>query len=90
MFDYPVLYALSVDGLDFKDNTIQHNTQFKPWQGRKAMLTFEGCKAVDVSGNKIADDVLGKNIHIVKMKPSEVAVAPGQGIIPLASEQASK
>ena len=89
-FDYPVLFARSVDGLTFKDNTIQHNTQFKPWQGRKAMLTFEGCKTVAVSGNKIADDVLGKNISIVKMNTSEVIVAPGQGILPLTSDQAAK
>ena len=89
VFDYSVLYALSVDGLTFKDNTIKHNTQFKPWQGRKAMLTFEGCKAVDISGNTIADDVLGKNIRIVKMKPAEVTVVPGQGIVPLTIEQVS-
>jgi hypothetical protein len=54
------------------------------------MPTFEGCKNVTVSGNKIAEDVLGKNIHTVKMKPSEVAVIAGQGIIPLASEQVNK
>lgn len=88
--DYPVLYALSVDGLSFKDNTIKHNTRYKPWQGRKAMLTFEGCKAVDVSGNQIADDVLGKNIRTVKMPAAEVVVAPGQGIVPLTSEQVHK
>jgi len=81
VFDYSVLYARSVDGLSFTDNTIKHNTQYKPWQGRKAMLTFEGCKNVNVSGNHIADDVLGKNISTVKMKPAEVTVAPGQGMI---------
>ena len=81
MFDYSVLYALSVDNLDFKDNTIKHNTKYKLWQGRKAMLTFEGCKNVNVSGNHIADDVLGKNISILKMNPAEVTVAPGQGMM---------
>jgi hypothetical protein len=90
VFDYTVLYALSVDGLSFKDNVIKHNTQYKPWQGRKAMLTFEGCKNVDVGGNQIAADVLGKNIRIVKMNAAEVAVVPGQGILPLTSEQVSK
>ena len=90
VFDYSVLYALSVDGLSFKDNIIQHNTQYHPWQGRKAMLTFEGCKNVAVSGNKIADDVLGKNIRTVKMNPAEVAVAPEQGILPPTGDQAGK
>ena len=90
VFDYSLLYALSVDGLSFKDNTINHNTQYKPWQGRKALLTFEGCKAVDVRGNKLADAVLGKNIRIVKMQPAEVTVLPGQGILTLTSEQAHR
>ena len=85
VFDYSVLYALSVDGL-ISRKIIQHNGQYKPWQGRKAMLTFEGCKNVVVSGNKIANDVLGKNIRIVKMNPAEVAVVPGQGIPPLTSK----
>ena len=90
MFDYSVLYALSVDGLSFVDNTIKHHTQYQPWQGRKTMLTFEGCKNVNVSGNHIADDVLGKNISTVKMNPAEVAVAPGQGIIGATGSEAAK
>ncbi|MCX6996708.1 MAG: alpha-1,3-galactosidase B [Kiritimatiellaeota bacterium] len=80
VFDCSVVYALSVDGLSFKDNTIQHHTQYQPWQGRQAMLTFEGCKHVVVAGNRIAADALGKNISIVKMNPAEVTVAPGQGV----------
>jgi len=80
VFDYSVLYALGVEGLRFRENTIKRNTQYKPWQGRKAMLTFEACKDVEVKGNRIADDVLGKNIRTVKMKPSEVTVGPGQAI----------
>jgi hypothetical protein len=80
MFDYSALYALSVDRLSFNNNTIKHNTLYKPWQGRKAMLTFEGCKDVQVKGNKIADDVLGKNISLIKMDAKEVTVGKGQKI----------
>jgi len=80
VFDYSVLYALSVDGLSFKGNTIKHNSLYKPWQGRKAMLTFEGCRNVSINGNSIADDALGKNIITLRMKPSDVTVAEGQGI----------
>jgi hypothetical protein len=80
VFDYSVLFARSVDGLSFTGNTIKHNTLYKPWQGRKAMLTFEGCKNVSVSDNRIAAEVLGKNVSIVNMNPAEVTVAPGQGI----------
>jgi len=82
MFDYSVLYALSVDGLVFEDNTIKHNTNYTPWQGRKAMLTFEACKNVEIKGNHIADDVLGKNIDARKMNPKEITIEPGQNIKP--------
>lgn len=81
VFDYPVLYAMSVDGLSFKDNIIKHNTLYQPWQGRKAMLTFEGCRNVNVVGNRLADDVLGKNISTLRMRRSEVSVTPGQSVI---------
>jgi hypothetical protein len=80
VFDYSVLYALSVDGLTFKDNTIEHNEQYKPWQGRKAMLTFEGCKRVVVGGNRLGDGVLGKNVRTLKMSPTEVNLAADQGL----------
>jgi hypothetical protein len=79
-FDYPVLYALSVEGLTFKENTIAHNTSYVPWQGRKTMLTFEACSAVEVSGNHVAADALGRNIQAVHMNPAQVKVGPGQGI----------
>ena len=80
VFDYSVMYALSVDGLRFTGNTIKRNTQYKPWQRYKAMLTFEGCRNVVVSGNKVAADVLGKNVAADKMDPAEITIAPGQGI----------
>jgi hypothetical protein len=81
-FDYSVLYALSVDGLCFHNNTVEHNTLYRPWQGRKAMLTFEGCRNVQVTGNRIADGVLGKNIAAVNMSREEITVGPGQAIVP--------
>lgn len=74
IFDYSVLYALSVDGLAFKGNNIKRNKIYKPWQGRKAMLTFEACRDVNVSGNKIAADVLGQNIELRKMPEQDLVV----------------
>jgi hypothetical protein len=81
VFDYSVLYALSVEGLRFTGNTIKHNTQFTAWQGRKALLTFEACKNVEVGDNRIAADVVGRNIALVKMNSDELSLAPGQNII---------
>ena len=80
MFDYSVLYALSVDGLTFERNSVKHNTQYTPWQGRKAMLTFEACQNVQVTRNEVAADALGKNVQAVNMPPDQIVVGPDQGI----------
>lgn len=61
-FDYPILYALSVDGLVFAGNTIERSYGFKPYHSRKYGLTFVACKNVSVRSNTITGDVLGKFI----------------------------
>jgi hypothetical protein len=80
MFDYSVLYALSVDGLQFRDNVIKHNNLYRPWQGRKAMLTFEACKRVEISGNRVAREALGRNVAALKMDAADITIAAGQEI----------
>jgi len=50
------------------------------------MLTFEGCKDVEIKGKRIADDVPGRTIAIVKMKGYDVTIAPGQDILGPATE----
>ncbi|NQV31695.1 MAG: hypothetical protein HQ515_03325 [Phycisphaeraceae bacterium] len=44
------------------------------------MLTFAGCKNMEVKGNRIADAVLGKNISLVKMDAAEITVDDAQNI----------
>jgi len=77
--DYPVLYAKSVDGLVFSGNRISRGHAFEPWHGRKATLTFEFCRRVRVEGNRVAEDVLGRNIVLANTPDGEVTVTPGQG-----------
>jgi len=71
-FDYPVLYALSTEGLTFNNNTIIRSNIYEPFHHRKQMLTFEGCKKIQVMGNKMEGEVLGKNIQLTGTKPSEL------------------
>lgn len=40
-FDAPILYAKSVDGLIFRNNTIKHNTDFKPFHKNKSRFMLE-------------------------------------------------
>jgi hypothetical protein len=71
-FDYPVLYALSVDGIKFVSNKITRSREFEPFHARKNCLTFEACLNVSVSRNVFEGDVLAKDIRIAKMDPKQV------------------
>ncbi len=79
-YDYPVLYAKSVDGLTFKGNTLTRSYRFKPFHPRKYTFSVEYCRNVDISENIIPNDVLGKNMMIKGMKKSEIKLGKGQGI----------
>lgn len=70
--DYPILYAVSVDGLSFKNNTIKRSFAFTPWYPEKYNFRIEACKNVEISGNKIGKEVLGKNILLKGMKREEL------------------
>ena len=71
-FDYPVLYALSVDGIHFNYNRIIRSTQFAPFHTRKHCLTFEACLNAEVKGNVFEGDVMAKDIMLEKMDKSQV------------------
>ena len=71
-FDYPVLYALSVDGLKFNNNRIVRSHQFAPFHERKHLLTFEACLNVGVKGNQFEGDVLAKDIQLEKMDKGQI------------------
>jgi hypothetical protein len=70
--DYPILYAKSVDGLCFKNNSISRSYAYTPWHSQKYNFLFDACKNVEISGNKIAEDVLGKNILLKRMDTGEL------------------
>lgn len=69
-FDYPVLYARSTEGLIFSNNTIQRSTRFVPYHYNRNMITLEDCSKVQVLGNRLVGDVLGKNI-LLKGTPAK-------------------
>lgn len=63
-FDYPVLFARSVNGITFSNNTVTRSARFEPYHNRKFTFSFEACKAIKISGNIFSEDVLGKNIQL--------------------------
>lgn len=71
-FDYPVLYALSIDGIRFMKNRIVRSHEFEPFHARRHCLTFEACRNVEVKGNVFEGDVLAKDIWVEKMDPKQI------------------
>jgi hypothetical protein len=78
LYDYPVLYARSVDHMSFTGNTLTRSHLYGPWHPRKASITLEACKNVTIQDNLISEDVLGKNIRLIKMKKSNLKLGKGQ------------
>jgi len=79
-FDYPVLYAKSVDGLTITKNRLIRSFRFEPFHSRRATFNFEACENVKIQNNLFKGGVLGKNIKIDKMLKDEIKVAKGQGL----------
>jgi hypothetical protein len=80
-FDYPILYARSVRGLSFTGNTLNATTTYPPFAQNKATFVFDGCRDVRIDGNTYADDVLGKNIVMQRMKADDVIIGDKEEIV---------
>lgn len=72
LFDYPILYAKSVDGLSFVNNTLIRDTTYQPFHYRKDGITLDACRKVIISGNRAEGEVLGKTIRLHDMKPGDL------------------
>ena len=78
LYDYPVLYAKSVDNLIFTGNKLTRSSRFQPWHPRKYSVSLESCKGVVISGNLIDPNVLGRNIHLSLMKKRDLLLGKSQ------------
>ena len=79
-FDYPVLFARSVNGITFTNNTLTRSKQFEPYHSRKYTYSFEACKNINLSGNIYNGDILGKNILLRWTDKKELHVAPTENL----------
>lgn len=73
--DYPVLFARSVDGLRFVNNTIVRSRAYAPWHPNTHMVWLEACKQVEIAGNTLGEDVLGRDIFLRNMAASDLLLA---------------
>ncbi|MCK5775155.1 MAG: alpha-1,3-galactosidase B [Bacteroidales bacterium] len=72
--DYPIIYANSVEGLQFINNTIKRSKAYTPWHSNKNSFLFEACQQVEISGNEIGKDVLGLNVLLKRMRIEELNI----------------
>lgn len=72
MFDTSIMRACSVDGLQFKRNTIVRTYDYKPYTYYKDSFTLEGCRNVVIKGNRIDKDYETRTISTTLMDRSEV------------------
>lgn len=75
LFDYPIVYAKSVQGLEFSHNKLIRSNDFEPFHQRKAGLTFETCSKVKVLNNEQQGHILGTNINLIKTPKKEVIMS---------------
>jgi len=81
-FDFPVLYARSVEGLQFSNNLLTRSHEFVPFHPRKAGVTLEFCRGVRIEGNRLQGEILGRTIARIETPQSELVVVPNQGWLP--------
>lgn len=70
-FDYAVLFARSVEGLEFSRNRLERTRTFEPFY-RPYNLFLDGCRKVRIEHNSFGPDFPGHNIGIEHMRPSEI------------------
>ncbi len=80
-FDYPVLYAKSVDGIIFSNNKLIKSNRFEPYHHRKYTFTFEGCKNIALENNIFEGDILGKSILLKHTPATELKSGTGQNLM---------
>ena len=76
-FDCAVLFARSVEGLEFSRNRLERTRTYEPFY-RPYNLFLDGCRKVRVEDNAFGPDFPGHNIAIEHMRPSEITQRGGQ------------
>jgi hypothetical protein len=79
-FDYPVLFARSVNGISFNNNTVTRSNRFEPYHHRKFTFSYEACKNISISNNTFSGEVLGKNILLKYTPVAELKQTPDQNL----------
>ena len=72
LFDYPILFAKSVDGLTFKNNILYRSKGLEPFHPNQFGYKLIACKKVTIGPNKTEGEILGKSIIMEQMNAKEL------------------
>ena len=78
-FDYPILYAKSVDGLLFSDNVLIRSRDYAPYHSTKAGITLDGCYHVRIAKNTLTGGILGTRVVTEHMQAGALDLAADSG-----------
>src|SRR5699024_10385234 len=70
-FDKPILYAKSVDGIEFTGNEIKHNEDFEPFHWNHYVFNFEKVKNVHIKNNKFDQSFDAEKDVSIKLSPED-------------------
>lgn len=65
MFDQPILYAKSTDGLIFRNNTVLHNNDFEPFHWNKHKFYFDKFDNIIIENNQFLRVELSDNSNVL-------------------------
>jgi hypothetical protein len=74
VFDRPILYASSVNGLSFTGNTVVRTETFTPWHRNSNAITLKNCLAVKIRGNRVQGELLDRKIQCESTPAAEIQI----------------
>lgn len=76
MFDRPILYAKSTDGLIFRNNTVKYNNDFEPFHWNNHMFFFEKVDNITIENNNFENKLIpSKDIRTELSEPNSVTLS---------------
>ena len=89
-FDIPLVHARSVRGLTFNNNEVIRTYTYKPYAWQNCSFLLDGCREVNISGNRIAEDYSTRVIEFEHMKKTDVKVDKNQKFTKKAFDQSTR
>lgn len=75
VFDAPLIFAKSVDGLKIAGNRFEKTTAYEAWHPNRKAIVLDHCRNVEISGNRAKGDLLDSSIERAHTEEGDVRVS---------------